>query len=76
MLSEELIELANKINKQKAESQTLEAKAARQGCPRRLYDTLSAFSNQDSGGVILFGLDESRNFEIVGVYDLPDLQKK
>ena len=76
MLSEELIELANKISKQKAESQTLEAKAAYQGCPRRLYDTLSAFSNQDSGGVILFGLDESKNFEIVGVYDLQDLQKK
>ena len=76
MLSEELIELTNKINKQKAESQTLEAKAAHQGCPRRLYDTLSAFSNQDSGGVILFGLDESKDFEIVGVYDLQDLQKK
>ena len=76
MLSEELIELANKISKQKAESQTLEAKAANQGCPRRLYDTLSAFSNQDSGGVILFGLDESKDFEITGVYDLQDLQKK
>ena len=26
--------------------------------------------------MILFGLDESKNFEIVGVYDLQDLQKK
>ena len=76
MLTEELIELAHTVSTQKAESQTLEVKAADQGCPHRLYDTLSAFSNQDSGGVILFGLDESRGFEIVGVYDLQDLQKK
>ena len=76
MLTEDLIELANRISKQKAESQTLEVKAAHGGCPRRLYDTLSAFSNQDSGGVILFGLDESEDFAIVGVYDLQDLQKK
>ena len=26
--------------------------------------------------MILFGLDESKDFEIVGVYDLQDLQKK
>ena len=41
-----------------------------------MYDTLSAFSNQDSGGVILFGLDERKNFEAVGVYDVHDLQKR
>lgn len=32
------------------ESQTLELKAAHEGCPGKLYDTLSAFSNQDTGG--------------------------
>ena len=76
MLNEELLELAHKIETQKAETQTVEVKAAHQGCPKRLYDTLSSFSNQDAGGIILFGLDESKNFEIVGVYDLQDLQKK
>lgn len=76
MLSEELIELANQTVRLKAETQTLEVKAAHEGCPRRLYDTLSSFSNQDGGGVILFGLDESKNFVSVGVYDLQDLQKK
>lgn len=76
MLSEELIELANQTMHLKAETQTLEVKAAHEGCPKRLYDTLSSFSNQDGGGVILFGLDESKNFELVGVYDLQDLQKK
>lgn len=76
MIELELQELVTKIQEIKAESQTVEVKAAHQGCPRRLYDTLSSFSNQDSGGIILFGLDEARQFEIVGVYDVQDLQKK
>ena len=47
MLSEELIELANQTMHLKAETQTLEVKAAHGGCPKKLYDTLSSFSNQD-----------------------------
>ena len=62
MLIEELIELANKICKQKAEEQTIELKSAQTGCPKRLYDTLSSFSNQDSGGILVFGIDEDAAF--------------
>lgn len=76
MLYEELIDLANATMKQKAEGQMLEVKAAHVDCPKRLYDTLSSFSNQDTGGVILFGLNEQTGFDPVGVYDLQDLQKK
>lgn len=76
MLSKELIELAKRVSNLKAETQTIEVKAAHGGYPKRLYDTLSSFSNQDSGGIILFGLDEKKDFEVVGVYDLQDLQKK
>ncbi len=76
MLYEELIDLANATMKQKAEGQTLEVKAAHVDCPKRLYDTLSSFSNQDAGGIILFGLNEQTGFDPVGVYDLQDLQKK
>lgn len=76
MLREELVELAKYIIRINAETQTTEVKAAHVDCPKRLYDTLSSFSNQDGGGVILFGLDETKNFEPVGVYDLQDLQKK
>lgn len=76
MLTEELLDLVRQTVRQKAETQTLEVKAAHVGCPQRLYDSLSAFSNQDSGGILLFGVDESKGFEIVGVYDLQDLQKK
>lgn len=76
MLPEELIDLIRKTVSQKAETQTLELKAAHVDCPKRLYDTLSSFSNQDSGGIILFGIDETNSFEIVGVYNLQSLQKK
>ena len=76
MLNEELIELADKICKQKAEEQTIEVKSALMGCPKRLYDTLSSFSNQDSGGIIVFGIDEDALFSVVGVYNPQDLQKR
>lgn len=76
MLKEELVELAELIQRQQAEEQVTEVKSAHDGCPTRLYDTLSSFSNQDSGGVIVFGMNEKTKFESVGVYDLQDLQKK
>ena len=54
----------------------LELKAATKGCPRRLYDTLSSFSNQDEGGILIFGVDEQNDYDECGVYDPQDLQKK
>ena len=76
MLQDELLELANQVRQLKAEVQVVEVKAAHEGCPKKLYDTLSSFSNQDIGGTLIFGLDEAQNFAVVGVYDLQDLQKK
>lgn len=76
MLPENLKELVNEIINQKTEKQDIELKAAEKGCPSRLYDTLSSFSNQDAGGILIFGIDETQHFKIVGVYDLQDLQKK
>lgn len=76
MLVEELKELARSIQEQRAEEQKIEVKAAHIDCPKRLYDTLSSFSNQDTGGILIFGLDEKQDFKAVGVYDLQDLQKK
>ena len=46
-----------------------------EGCPE-LFDTLSSFSNQYGGGTIVFGIDENNGFDICGVYDPADLQKK
>lgn len=76
MLNIELNDLIKQIITTQAESQTIEVKAAHGGTPKHLYDTLSSFSNQDGGGIIVFGLDETQNFKPVGVYDLQDLQKK
>ena len=76
MLPIELLELARNICKQKAETQTVEIKSAHVDCPKRLYDTLSSFSNQDAGGVLLFGIDEKSGYQVVGVYDPQDLQKR
>lgn len=71
----ELENLIKQLHEVKAESQVLELKAAEKGCPTRLYDTLSSFSNQDDGGILLFGIDESKGFAEVGVYDAQDLMK-
>ena len=75
MLADELLRVIKDIEKNKAEGQNLEIKTANKGCPKRLYDTLSSFSNQDNGGIIIFGLDEEKKFKAVGVYDTQDLQK-
>ena len=49
-----LIDLVQKIRRDQCESQTIEVKAASLGTPKRLYDTLSSFSNQDESGIIIF----------------------
>lgn len=76
MTVEELMEKLELIQKIKCETSTLEIKSAEQGCPQRLYDTLSSFSNQDDGGIIIFGVDEKQGYKEVGVYDPQDIQKK
>ena len=57
MLLQELKELVKVIQSTKSESNYIELKAASDGAPK-IYDTLSSFSNQSGGGVIVFGIDE------------------
>ena len=76
MTKEELLEKLELIQKLKCETPTLEIKSAEHGCPKHLYDSLSSFSNQDDGGIIIFGVDEKQNYKEVGVYDPQDIQKK
>lgn len=75
MLEEKLVEIVKRIQSYQCESKNIEIKAASGGCPR-LYDSLSSFSNQDEGGIIILGLKEKDNFATVGVYDVQDLQHK
>lgn len=76
MTAEELIGKLEVIQKMKSETNTLELKSAEKGCPQHLYDSLSSFSNQDEGGIIIFGIDEKQDYAEVGVYDPQDIQKK
>lgn len=47
MTQEDFLDKLKEIQKYKCETQILELKSAENGCPKRLYDTLSSFSNQD-----------------------------
>ncbi|MBQ1867485.1 ATP-binding protein [Selenomonas sp.] len=76
MQAEELVALVEEIRQQRSERQNIELKEAGKGFPHRIYDTLSSFSNQDMGGVIIFGVGDKPTYNVVGVYDLEDAQKK
>ena len=76
MTEEELIGKLEMIQRMKSESNILELKSAEKGCPQHLYDSLSSFSNQDEGGIIIFGINEKQDYKEVGVYDPQDIQKK
>lgn len=76
MTEMELKNLVSKIHSSQAEFQTVEVKRAQTGVPEILYDTLSSFSNQNDGGVIVFGLYEKDGFVVSGVDDVQTLQKK
>lgn len=76
MLLEELDSIIKKIVSNKSELQHIELKKAKDGTPEKLFDTLSSFSNQYGGGIIIFGIDEKNGYEVCGVYDPQDLQAK
>lgn len=76
MLPADLKDLIEYVLNIQSETVGIEVKAAHLECPRKLYDTLSSFSNRDEGGIIIFGIDEEQGFKRVGVYNAQDLQKK
>ena len=76
MQEQEIRNILDSVRSRQTESRTFEAKTASEGCPKKIYDTLSSFSNQDEGGVIMFGVDEKNGFAVTGVYDAADIQKK
>ena len=46
MQENDLIQLVDNLKRKKVEDNFIEIKAANKGCPTKLYDTISAFSNQ------------------------------
>ena len=75
MLDNELVDMVKQIQLVRSESNKIEIKAANKGCPK-VRDSLSSFSNQSGGGVIIFGVDEHDGYAVCGVYDAADLMKK
>ncbi len=71
----DLKSIVKKIQTAQAEFQTVEVKRSKTQATERLFDTLSSFSNQDDGGVIVFGLYEGDSFAVTGVDDVQELQK-
>ena len=75
MNEKDLKNIVKKIQSTQAEFQTVEVKRSKTQATERLFDTLSSFSNQDDGGVIVFGLYEGDSFAVTGVDDVQELQK-
>ena len=75
MTEAEIVETIEYLKKYKTETNKIEVKTASIDFPKKCYDTFSSFSNK-YGGIILFGINEKNDFEVEGVYDLNDLQKK
>ena len=73
MLEPDLITLIQKIEHNQCDFQTIEVIAANTNTPR-LYETLSSFSNQDNGGIIVLGLNETDNYKVCGVFNLEKLK--
>lgn len=67
MTAAEIKQIVADLRNQGTDTRRVEAKAARKAAPK-LYETLSAFANT-TGGLILLGVDEERDFEITGVAD-------
>lgn len=76
MTREELLELIIEVQRCQSELGDVEVKSAQRGTPQRLFEPLSALANRKGSGVMLFGMDENRNFEVVGVGKVHRLQEE
>jgi len=63
----ELEEYITQMRQANSDLTHVEAKAASSELPKRLWETLSAFSNTTKGGVLILGVSEELKFRIVGV---------
>ncbi len=69
---EEHISLLRRVN---ADHTHVEAKHSSIEIPKRLWETISAFSNTPQGGVIILGVAEELGFAVAGVRNAAKLQQ-
>ncbi len=76
MTLDELKELIDSMRRFETDTADVEAKRAEAEMPKRLRETLSAFSNAPGGGVLILGVDEDSGFQVTGVKDVHRLQQE
>lgn len=76
MTRDDLRLLVNEVRQHQRELDNVEVKKAQHGTPKRLHEPLSAFANRTGGGLILFGVDEEKDFTLSGVGDVQKLQEE
>ena len=62
MTENEVIDIIKYIQNYQIETDTIEAKTAEKGYPKKCYDTISGFANK-YGGIIIFGINEKFLFQ-------------
>ena len=72
---EQLLKILKQLRIEKSDNQKYEVKTAAGGFPETAVETICAFSNTPGGGMLIFGVDESLDFMIVGVYNAKDCQQ-
>jgi ATP-dependent DNA helicase RecG len=75
MTTDELRELIDALRHVENDMHHVEAKRAERDLPKKLWETISAFSNVAGGGVIVLGLDETNDFDVVGVANPKKIQQ-
>lgn len=69
MTTAELQALIRSLQEFRTDLLHVEAKRSETELPKRLWETLSAFSNTPGGGVLILGLDGAAGFGMTGVRD-------
>lgn len=68
MTSTELKEIIQSLTDSGSDTTHVEVKACREGFPRRMWDTVSAFANTPGGGIIILGISETpEGIDLIGV---------
>jgi ATP-dependent DNA helicase RecG len=71
----ELREYINQLRVAGTDLTHVEAKLAKSELPKRIWETISAFSNTPQGGVIILGVSEESGFTIEGVNNPSKVQQ-
>lgn len=74
MTDAELLAHLDALRSLRTDSRHVEAKRSHSALPKRLWETLSAFSNSVGGGAIILGVAEDGGFVVVGVNEPARIQ--